>query len=105
MMTLKLTPHSCRAHDPGTTASWIGGVTEVHRISQAYRSEHLTKWEIYFRGGGIRNLAESVPDHEISGDPLYTLLSVKTDHEDFYVSAQTAWLLNGNGDTIERIAP
>lgn len=105
-MTLKLTPHSCRAHDPGPTTSWIGGVTEVHRLAQAYRSEYLDKWEIYFRGDGIRNLADQGPPAEGDGDPFYTLLSVRCgDENSFYVSAQTAWLLSESGDTIERIAP
>lgn len=104
-MTLKLTPHTCRVHDPGAKASWICGVVEVHRLDQAHRSEYLDKWKIYFHGDGIRNLAELGPDDDVDGDPLYTLLSVRTATESFHLSAQTAWLLGPTGDTVQRIAP
>jgi hypothetical protein len=105
-MTLKIASHDHRPGD-ARTVSWIGGVTEIHRIGQAHASERLAKWETYYHSDGIRDLGSPDPGDEERSDSWLTLLSVKQEGatEFFYVIVQTAWLLAQNGDTIERVAP
>jgi hypothetical protein len=97
MFTLKID----RTGSAEGSASWISDIVTVHLIDTSTRAESKTQWASYVNGDDFSDHTTFLP----SDRDVALLCVVWEDGHTRYLVVGRSWLLNSQGETVERITP